>query len=48
MEPDIETFIRSNVPTLWALEVLLALRDKAPAAVAPETLVQQKNLKPPG
>ena len=46
MEPDIETFIRSNVPTLWALEVLLALRDKAPVAVAPDTLVQQLRATP--
>jgi hypothetical protein len=46
LEPDVETFIRNNVPTIWVLEVLLALRDEAPTAVARDALVQQLRATP--
>jgi hypothetical protein len=46
LEPDVENFIHNNVPTLWALEVLLTLRDQAPAAVARDALVQHLRATP--
>jgi hypothetical protein len=46
LEPGIESFIRRNLPTLWALEVLLTLRARAPAAVAHDALVQQLRATP--
>lgn len=40
LEADLQTFIRSSIKSVWALELLLLLRKRAPNAAARDDLVR--------
>ena len=46
LEPDLLAFIRTSIPSIWALELLLLLRRSAPAALTRDELVQRLRATP--
>ena len=46
LEPNLLAFIRSSIPSIWALELLLLLRRAAPGHLTREELVQHLRATP--
>jgi hypothetical protein len=46
LEPDLIHFVRTSVRSIWALEVLLLLRRKAPTALTPGEIVADLRASP--
>jgi hypothetical protein len=46
LEPHLLAFIRSSIPSIWALELLLLLRRAAPGSLSREELVQHLRATP--
>ncbi|RYG28659.1 MAG: hypothetical protein EON93_18175 [Burkholderiales bacterium] len=46
MEPRLLAFIRSSIPSIWALELLLLLRRAAPQALTRDEMVQHLRATP--
>jgi hypothetical protein len=46
LEPQLLAFIRSSIPSIWALELLLLLRRAAPGYLSREELVQHLRATP--
>jgi len=46
LEPDLLAFVRSSIPSIWALELLLLLRRAAPGYLRRDELVQHLRATP--
>jgi hypothetical protein len=46
LDPELLTFVRSSIPSIWALELLLLLRRAAPGYLTREELVQHLRATP--
>lgn len=46
LDPDLLAFVRSSIPSIWALELLLLLRRAAPGYLTREELVQHLRATP--
>jgi hypothetical protein len=46
LEPDLLAFVRSSIPSIWALELLLLLRRAAPRYLTRDELVQHLRATP--
>jgi hypothetical protein len=46
LEPDLLLFVRTSVRSIWALEVLLLLRRKAPGGLTPDEIVSSLRASP--
>jgi predicted transcriptional regulator len=46
LSPDLLSFIRSSIRSVWALELLLLLRNRAPAAVGLDELARELRATP--
>jgi hypothetical protein len=46
LEPDLLAFVRTSIPSIWALELLLLLRRAAPGSLSRDELVQHLRATP--
>jgi hypothetical protein len=46
LEPELLAFVRTSIPSMWALELLLLLRRATPEALSPDELVARLRATP--